>query len=60
MCLTLGVTILDSTPEIQLVLLSQNNVVAPLWSAKASMYRRVVLVFLTALYMDIIYPYVVP
>ena len=56
MCLTLGVTILSSTTEIRLVLYSQCYVGAPVWSAKASMYLRITLVFLTALYIHIIYP----
>ena len=37
-CLNLGVTILVSTTEIQLVLSSQCTVGAPVYSAKASMY----------------------
>ena len=56
MCLTLGVTILTSTTEIQLVLSSQCTVGSPVWSAKASMYLRINLVFLTAFYMHLIYP----
>ena len=56
MCLTLGVTILSSTTETKLVLSSQCTVGAPVWSAKSSMYLRITLVFLTALYMHLIYP----
>ena len=56
MCLTLGVTILASTAEIQLWLSSQCTVGAPVWIAKASMYLRIALVFFTDLYMHIIYP----
>ena len=56
MCLTLGVTILTSTPEIQLVLSSKFTVGVPVWSAKASMYLRITVVFLTALYMHLISP----
>ena len=37
MRLTLGVALLASTTEIQLVLYSQFTVGAPVWSAKASM-----------------------
>ena len=54
MCLTIGVTLLDSTTEIQLVLSSQFIGFAPVYSARASMYLRMTLVFLTALYMHII------
>ena len=56
MSLTLGVTILASTIEIQLVLSSQCTVCAPVCSAKDPMYLRITLVFLTALYMHLIYP----
>ena len=56
MCLTLGVTILDSTTDIKLVLYSQCNVVVPMWSDKASIYLRITLFFLTALYMHLISP----
>ena len=56
MCLTLGITILASTKEIKLVLSSQCTVGAPAWSARASMYLRTTLVFLTALYIHLIYP----
>ena len=56
MRLTLGVSILYSKSEIQLVLSSQCNVGAPVWSNKAYMYIRITLFFLTSLYMNIIYP----
>ena len=56
MYLNIGETLLASTTEIQLVLYSQYNVVAPVWSEKDSMYLRITLVFLTALYMHLIYP----
>ena len=56
MCLTLGVTLLASTIEIQLVLSSQCTVGAHVWSTKASMYLRITLVFLTDLYMYQISP----
>ena len=49
MCLTIGVTILASTTEIQMVMSSQCTVGVSLWSAKASMYIRISLVFLIAL-----------
>ena len=55
-CLTLGVTILASTKEIKLVLSYECTVGLLVWSAKASMYLRINLVFLTALYMYLIYP----
>ena len=55
-CLTLGVTILYSTTEIQLVLSSQCTVGAQLWSDKASTYLRIALVLLTELYMHLMYP----
>ena len=54
MCLTLGETILASTTDIQIVLSSKCNVGSPVWSAKASMYLRITLVFLTAFYMHLI------
>ena len=54
MCLNLGVTLLASKTEIQLVLSFQYNVGAPVWSDKASMDLRTTLVFLTALYMHLI------
>ena len=41
MYLTLGVTPLASTTEIQLVLSYQCTVGAPVWIAKASMYLRI-------------------
>ena len=56
MCLTLGVTHLDSTTEIQLVLSSKCNVVAPVWIDNSSIYIRITLVFLTSLCMHLIYP----
>ena len=55
MCLTPGVTILDSTKDIQIVLYSQCTVVAPVWSDTTSMYLRITLVLLTYLYMHLIY-----
>ena len=45
MCLTLGVTILYSTTEIQLVLSSQCYVGAPVWGDKASMYLGINLIY---------------
>ena len=56
MCLTLGVTILASTTEIQLVLSSQCTVYAPVRSDKAYMYICIALVFLKDLYMHLISP----
>ena len=56
MCLTIGVTLLASTAEIQLVLSYQCTVGAPVWSAKALMYLRTTLVLLTDLYLHLIYP----
>ena len=56
MCVTLVVTILASTTEIKLVLSSQCTVCAPVRSAKASMYLRITLVFLTYFYMHLISP----
>ena len=53
MCLTLVVTILASTTEIQLVLSYQYTFGVPVCIDKASMYLRITLVFLTALYMHI-------
>ena len=44
-CLTLGVTILASTTEIKIMLYSQCTVVAPVWSARDSMYLWITLVF---------------
>ena len=54
MCLNLGVTLLDSTTEIQLVLYYQCTIGAPLYSARASKYLRIIFVLLTALYMHLI------
>ena len=56
MCLTLGVTILDSTIEIQLVLSYQCTVGAPVWSVKFPMYIQIAIVFLTDFYMHLISP----
>ena len=56
MCLTLGVTILASTIEIQILLSSQFTFGTPVCSARASMYLRKTLVLLTDLYMHIIPP----
>ena len=56
MCLTLGVTLLASTTEIQHVLSYQCTVGAPVWSAKASIYLWIYLVLFTALYMNLISP----
>ena len=56
MCLTLVVTILDSTTDIKLVLYYQCAVGAPVWSAKDSMYIWIPLVLLTTLYMHLICP----
>ena len=56
MYLTLGVNILASTTEINILLSSQYNVGAPMWRANASMYTRITLVLLTAFYMHLIYP----
>ena len=55
MCLTLGVTLLASTKDIQLVISYQCTVGAPMWSAKASTYHRINLFLLTALYMHLIF-----
>ena len=54
--LTLGLTILASKTEMQIVLSYKCTVGTPLWSARASMYLCITLVFLTALYMHIISP----
>ena len=54
MCLTIGVTLLASTTEIQRVLSSQSTVCVPVWSATASIYIGINLTFLTALYMHLI------
>ena len=56
MCLTLGVILLASTAEIQLVLYSQCTLGAHVCSAKASMYLQTTLVFLIDLYMHLISP----
>ena len=55
MCLTLGVTLLASTTEIQLVLSYQFTIGAPVWSAKSYLYLRITFDFFTALYMHLIY-----
>ena len=55
-CLTLGVTILSSTTDIQRVLSYQCSFGAPVWSDKSSTYLRITLVFLTALYMHLTSP----
>ena len=55
MYLTLGVSLLDSTTEIQFVFSYQCNFGVPVWSANASMYLRIALFLLTALYMYLIY-----
>ena len=55
MSLTLGVNILASTTEIQLMLSSQLTDGAPVCSAKVYMYLRIALVFLKSLNMNIIY-----
>ena len=54
MCLTLGLTLLASTTEMQILLSSQCTVGAPVWSAKAYIYLRIALVLLIALYMHLI------
>ena len=56
MCLTLGVTILSWTTEIQLVLYYQCTVGAPVWIAKYSIYLLIALFFLKSLCVHIIYP----
>ena len=56
MCLTLGVTILASTAEIQHVLSYQCTVGTPVWNSKSSMHLRITLVFFTAFYIYLIYP----
>ena len=56
MPLTLGVIILASTTEIQLVLYLKYTVGAPVWSAKDYMHLRIALVLLTELCMHIIIP----
>ena len=56
MCLTLRVTILDSKTAIQLVLYSQCTVGEPVWSDRASIYLRIILVFLKYFYIHLISP----
>ena len=56
MCLTIGVNILSSTTEIQLVLSYQCTVFATVWSAKDSIHLQIFFVFLTDLYMHPISP----
>ena len=56
MCLTIGITILYSTTETQLVSYSQCTVDAPVWSYKASIYVLIDLFFLTDLHMHLTYP----
>ena len=56
MCLTLVVTILASTTEMQPVLSYQCIIGSPVWIDKASMYIRTALVLLTVLYMNLISP----
>ena len=41
MCLTLGVTLLVLTTEIQLVLYSQCSFCEPVWSARVYMFLRI-------------------
>ena len=53
-CLTLGVTVLASTTQIQLVLYYQCTVCAPVWIDKASVYIRIALVLLTTFGMNLI------
>ena len=53
MCLIIGVTHVASTTFL---LSLQYTVGEPVLSAKAFMYLRINLVFLTALYMHLIYP----
>ena len=55
MCLTLGVTILDSTTDILRVLYLQYTVGAPVLIAKASMYFNIGVVLLIAFCMHLIY-----
>ena len=54
--LTLGVNILASTTEMQLVLSSQCPVDEPVWSARDSMHLWITLVSLTDFYMHRISP----
>ena len=56
MCLTIVVTLLDSTIDIQLVLSYHFTVGAPVWSAKTSMYLLITFFKLTYLYMHLISP----
>ena len=56
LCLTLGVTILASTTEIQIVLSYQCTVGESVWIDSSSMYLRITIVLFTALYMHLIYP----
>ena len=56
MCLTLGVTLLASTTDIQLVLYSKCTIGASVWSDNYPMYLRITFVLLTYLYMHLIYP----
>ena len=56
MCLTIGVTLLDSTIETQLVLYSQFIIGAPVWNDKVSVYLRISLVLLAYFYMYLIHP----
>ena len=55
MCLTLGVTVLATTAEIRLLFSSQCTFDAPLFSAKVSVYLRIVLVLLIDLYINLIF-----
>ena len=55
-CLTIVVTILSSTTEVQLVLSSQFTAGSPVWNDKYYMNLRIALVFLTALYSHLISP----
>ena len=54
--LTLGVNILSSTTDIQVVLSYQCTVRVLVCNAKAPMYLRIIFVFLTVLYIHIIHP----
>ena len=56
MCLTLGVTILASTTKIHLVLSYQCTEGEHVYSAKASMYLLITLVFFTSFYMHLVSP----
>ena len=55
MCLTLGVTILSSTTERQLLLYSQCTVGALVWSAKVSAKLHIDLFLLKALKINLVY-----